>query len=70
MSRRHGPPLYGARYCGNTRTEQVHDVDEEMEECLIEEIISSGRAVSFHSLEDAHELGYNLCEHCIGDAGD
>jgi hypothetical protein len=66
MSRRHGPPLYGSKYCGNTRTTEVHDLDRETENCLIEEIISSGRALSFHSLEDAQEAGFDKCHHCVG----
>jgi len=65
MSRRHGPPLYGARYCGNTQNEEVHDLDKEIERCLIDKIISSGRALSFHSLDDAHEAGYKDCECCL-----
>ena len=65
MSRRHGPPLYGSKYCGNTKTTEVHDLDNETESCLIEEIVSSGRALSFHSLKEADKAGYNNCHNCI-----
>jgi hypothetical protein len=70
MSRRHGPPLYGAKYCGNTQSEEVHDLDKEIEQCLVDEIVSSSRAVCFHSLEEAHEVGFNPCEHCLGESED
>jgi len=69
MSRRHGPPLYGARYCGNTQNEEVHDLDQELEGCLIDEIISSGRALPFHSLNEAHQAGYQECECCFDEEG-
>jgi hypothetical protein len=66
MPRRHGPPLYGSKYCGNTKTTEVHDLDKETENCLIEEIVISGRALSFHSLKDADEAGYGNCIYCVG----
>jgi len=64
--RRNGPPLNGARYCGNTSEKEVHDLDNETTQCQINEIIAAGHAVPFSSLETAHSAGYDNCAYCIG----
>lgn len=71
MARRPGPPLYGNRYCGNTHTEQVHDLDNENTGpagCQIDEIIAAKHARTFDpdTLEQAHIERYYNCAYCIG----
>ncbi len=66
MTRRHNLPLFGVRLCGNTATKDVHDLDNETVQCQIDEIVASGNAFPFKSLEKAHQLGYDKCHYCIG----
>ncbi len=68
MSRRQGPPLYGARYCGNNSESkmEVHDLDNEKPQCQIDEIIEAGHAVPFDSLQVAHDAGYDNGHYCLG----
>ena len=66
MARRQGPPLYGRRYCGNTSTLEVHDLDNEQPQCQIDEIIQAGHAKPFDSLSDAHSAGYDNGHWCLG----
>ena len=66
MARRHGPPLNGARYCGNSSEKEVHDLDNETTQCQIDEIIRAGHAVPFESLKSAHDAGYDNGHYCIG----
>lgn len=66
--RRYGPPLNGAKYCGNGSTDkmEVHDLDNETRNCQIDEIIGAKHAVPFFSLEQARAHGYDNCAYCIG----
>ena len=66
MARRDGEPLYGARYCRNTNTTEVHDLGNEQVQCQIDEIILAGHAIPFDTLEQAHQAGYDNCPYCIG----
>jgi len=71
MARRPGYPLYGKRYCGNTNTKEVHDLDNEDTResgCQIDEIIAAGHAKTFSpdTLEQARREGYDNCAKCIG----
>ena len=66
MARRNGAPLNGARYCANTNTMEVHDLDNEKVQCQIDEIIRAGHAVPFQALQQAHVAGYDNCAYCIG----
>ena len=68
MARRHGHPLYGKRYCGNTNTKEVHDLDKETYQCQIDEILAAGHAKPFSpdTLEQAHKEGYDNGAYCIG----
>ena len=66
MSRRYAAPLNGARYCGNTSSKEVHDLDYEKSQCQIDEIIAAGHAVPFNTLGTAHNLGYDNCHWCLG----
>ena len=64
--RRTGPPLNGARYCGNKNTMEVHDLDNEKTSCQIDEIIKAGNAVPYNSLSEAHAAGHDNCAWCLG----
>ncbi len=69
MARRPGAPLYGKRFCGNTNTTEVHDLDNEKtspSECQIDEIIAAEHAKAFDpdTLEQAHAEGYDNCHYC------
>lgn len=63
--RRYGPPLNGAKYCGNTATKEVHDLDDETTQCQIDEIIKAGHAKPFQTLAAAHAEGYDNCHYCL-----
>jgi hypothetical protein len=66
--RRYAPPLYGTKYCGNTNTTEVHDLDNEQTNCKIDGIIRDGHAKAFNpdTLTQAHSEGYDNCAYCIG----
>lgn len=68
MTRRQKGRLQGERYVGNTRHEQVHDLDRETRQCHIDEIIESQHERPFESLEGAHHAGFEDCSECIGDS--
>ncbi len=55
--------LFGLRYCGNTNTMEVHDLDNEQTQCQIDKIIEGDHATPFNELSDADE--YDNCLHCI-----
>lgn len=58
--------LYGYRYLGNTSKKEVHDLDNETENCQIQEIIDARHTKFFSTLEQAHTLHYDNCHYCIG----
>ena len=68
MASRREHPLYGKRYCGNINTKEVHDLDRETSQCLIDVIIAAGHTITFipDTLEQAHVEGYENCVYCIG----
>ena len=66
MVRRLGFPSFGIRYCGNTNTTEVHDLDNELVVCQINEIIQAGHVISFKTLDEAHRAGHDNCHYCIG----
>jgi len=73
MARRHGWPLYGNRYCGNTEKKEVHDLDNEnvrLSGCQIDEIVNARHAKIFHpdTLTQAHSEGFDNCAYCIGES--
>jgi len=68
MTRRLGPLLRGARYCGNRAKKEVHDLDNEKSQCRIDEVMTAGRAVPFFTLREVHETGYDNCSYCIGNS--
>ncbi len=58
--------LSNAKYCGNRVKKEVHDLDDEKIQCQIDEILRTGHAVPFNSLEEAHRQGYDNCAYCLG----
>ncbi len=68
MPIRWGPPLYGARYCGNINTMEVHDLENENTNCQIDEIIQAGHAEPIDTYENAIAAGFNNGHWCIGDS--
>lgn len=68
MARRHRGNMRGERYLGNTRTKEVHDLDNEKVNCQIEEIIRAGNDTPFHSLSMAHAQGFDNCAYCLGNS--
>lgn len=66
MARRQRGNMNGEKYCGNTSTTEVHDLDNEQTNCQIDEIIDAGHDKPFDNLNDAHAQGYDNCAYCIG----
>lgn len=70
MSRRYGLKLNGQRFCGNTRTMEVHDLDNEdagPAGCQIDSLIAAGWATSFSpdALFAAEREGFRSCGRCL-----
>ena len=65
MTRRYRGNMNGERYCGNTNTLEVHDLDSENTNCQIDEIIDAGHDKPFNSLAAAHNAGYDDCDWCL-----
>jgi hypothetical protein len=54
-----------ATYLGNSNEKEVHNLDNEKDDCNIAQI-KPGHRVRFSSLPEAHRQGYDNCSHCIG----
>lgn len=66
--RRYKGNMNGERYCGNTNTKEVHDLDNETDNCQIDEIIQAGHDRPFNYLSDAKNVGYDNCHWCLGNS--
>ena len=66
MSRRHNGNMKGERYCGNTSSKEVHELDQETKNCQIDEIIGKGHDRPFNTLPEAHAAGYDNGAWCLG----
>lgn len=66
MARRYIGNMNGERYLANTITREVHDLDQEEENCHIDMIIAAGNDKPYDSLAAAHLDGYDNGHHCIG----
>jgi hypothetical protein len=53
------------RYLGNSKTEELHDLENENANCQVNEIRIDRRHY-FRSVEDARLLGYDYCAFCFG----
>ena len=62
------PTKIGFRYLGNKNTKEVHDLNNETNNCEIDRILFSGHAVKFvpDTLDQARLDGYDNCNYCIG----
>jgi hypothetical protein len=60
--------MKGERYLANMKMSNkvVHDLDNETNECRIDEIILSGYDQPYTSLTAALMADYKKCPHCIG----
>lgn len=52
------------RYLGNSKSEELHDLENENPSCQIDEI-RYDRRVNFSSVAQALELGYDYCAYCF-----
>jgi len=66
MARRYDGHMNGEQYCGNTNEMEVHNLDNEQENCQIDEIIEAGNDKPYTSLSNAHDDGYDNCHWCLG----
>ena len=66
--RRLGPPLFGARYCGNKDNKEVHDLNNEIGQCQVDGIITAGHSVPFQTLQEARKAGYSNRHDCVRDS--
>ena len=66
VSRKYKGNLNGERYVANTSPYQreVHDLDNENRNCVIDEIIRSRQDKPFRSLEDARLEEFRQCPFC------
>lgn len=58
----------GQRYVGDAERRIVHDTHHgECEDCIVEDLIARGAAVSFRpdSLDQAFDEGYDYCDWCF-----
>lgn len=55
------------RYLGDKRQQRVHDLDQAVEACEIDELMESERFAAFgpDTLPEARNRGYRACRHCI-----
>ncbi len=63
--RRHRAHMNRERYCGNTLTHELHDLDNEREDCRIEEIIDEGHERGLVSLQQAHYFRFYKRHDCV-----
>lgn len=64
--RRYKGNMNGERYCANTHTKQIHDLDnEDTKQCQIDEIIQSEHDKAYSSLSVAKNDGYDPCAYCL-----
>lgn len=62
-------PFNGNRYIGNANTMEVHDSDNEQDNCQINEIKTEHvRTFYPDTLYQAHSQGYDNCAYCIGNS--
>ena len=53
------------RYLGNSKTEELHDLENETASCQLDEIRIDRRHY-FNTIDDALNLGYDYCAFCFG----
>ena len=53
--------MNGQQFLGNTRSKEVHDLDNEGPACQVEKIIDADHDKPFILLSTAHAQGYDNC---------
>ena len=66
MARKYKGNLNGERYVANTSPykREVHDLDNENRNCMVDEIIRARQDKPYHSLEDARREEFRECPFC------
>ena len=66
MSRKYKGNLNGERYVANTSPykREVHDLDNENRNCMVDEIIRARQDKPFGTLEDARREEFSQCPFC------
>jgi hypothetical protein len=69
MPRKYKGNMNGQRYVArmNPYQRDVHDLDNENRNCLIDEIIRAGQDRPYNSLVEARRDDYNPCAYCLQD---
>ena len=65
MTRRATGHMNGQRFLANTRSKEVHDLDNETERCQIDKITAAGNDKPYIFLHQAHQDGYDNCANCM-----
>jgi hypothetical protein len=60
----------GKKYLGDRKTMEVHDLDNETEDCQIYKTIETGHMIVFDTIEAAYRIGYSRCNWCMGGSDD
>lgn len=70
MPRKYKGNMNGQRYVAHVSPYQreIHDLDNESRNCLIDEIIRTGKDRPYNSLDEARLEDYNPCAYCVHDA--
>jgi hypothetical protein len=69
VARKYKGNLNGQRYVANVSPyrREVHDLDNENRNCLIDEIIRAGQDKPYASVEEARRDDFNQCAFCSPD---
>lgn len=65
MARRESGNMHGQQYLGNTKSREVHDLDNEHANCQIDKVIAAGNDKPFIYLHQAHQEEYDSCGYCM-----
>jgi len=65
MTRRETGHMNGQQFLANTKTREVHDLDNEQDRCRIDAIIDAGHDKPYIFLHQAHQDGYDNCGYCM-----
>ena len=70
MPRKYKGNMNGQRYIAHLSPykREIHDLDNESRNCLIDEIIRAGKDRPYDSLLEARREDYNPCAYCVQDS--
>jgi hypothetical protein len=71
VARKYKGNMNGQKYVANTSPykREVHDLDNENRNCLVDEIIRSGQDKPYTSLDEARQDDFGVCSFCSGSYG-